>query len=327
LTLGEASVTDLPSRVRIAEEGPREAFQIVDAPIATADKIALVDALSATGVGQLQVASFVSPKRVPGWADAEAVVAGFAPRGGVAFTALWFNPQGLHRALAFRDRLSLGGSVTVAASEPFSRRNLNRDHAGQLEAMRAHVAEHRAAGVPITRVSVQAAFGCNFGGEVGAPQAMTALRDAMALAAETGCEVTRISLADTMGWANPRAVARLVGAVREAWPQADITLHLHDTRGLGIANALAGLRLGVTGFDAAVGGAGGCPFAGQPGAPGNIATEELVLLCEEMGIATGIDLEALIAAGHLLERILGRQLPSALLRGGSLAGFRARQAA
>jgi len=317
-------MTDLPRSVRITEEGPREGFQIAAAPVATADKIALIDALSATGAPRIQVASFVPPKRVPGWADADAVVAGFAPRPGVAYTALWFNPQGLRRALAFRDRLSVHGSITVAASEAFSLRNLNRDRAGQIAAQRENVAEHAAAGVPVTRVSVQAAFGCNFAGDIAPAQAVAAVADAMALAAQTGCAIGRIALADTMGWANPLLVERVVGEIRSRWPAQDVSLHLHDTRGLGIANALAGLRMGVDEFDAAVGGAGGCPFAGHPGAPGNIATEELVLLCEEMGIATGIDVDALIAAGHLAERVLGRSLPSALLRGGSLRAFRAK---
>lgn len=317
-------MSDLPRTVRITEEGPREGFQIAAAPVPTADKIALIDALSATGAPRIQVASFVSPKRVPGWADADAAVAGFAPRAGVSYTALWFNPQGLDRALAFRDRLTLYGSVTVAASEAFSLKNLNRDRAGQIAAQRETIAAHQAAGVKVSRVSVQAAFGCNFQGDIAPAQAIAAIGDAMALAGETGCAIERISLADTMGWANPLLIERVVAEVRARWPAQKVSLHLHDTRGLGIANALAGLRLGVDAFDAAVGGAGGCPFAGHPGAPGNIATEELVLLCEEMGIATGIDLDALIAAGHLAERILGRTLPSALLRGGSLTAFRAK---
>ncbi len=317
-------MSDLPRTVRIAEEGPREGFQIAATPVPTADKIALIDALSATGAPRIQVASFVSPKRVPGWADADAVVAGFTPRPGIAYTALWFNPQGLQRALAFQDRLSVYGSITVSASEAFSLRNLRRDRAGQIEAQRENVAEHLAAGVPVNRVSVQAAFGCNFQGEIPPATAIAAVADAMAVAAETGCAIERISLADTMGWANPLLIERVVGEVRSRWPEQKVSLHLHDTRGLGIANALAGLRMGVAEFDAAVGGAGGCPFAGHPGAPGNIATEELVMLCEEMGIATGIDIDALIEAGHLAEKILGRTLPSALLRGGSLTAFRAK---
>jgi hydroxymethylglutaryl-CoA lyase len=315
-------MSDLPAQVDITEEGPREGFQIEPGPIPTAEKIALIDALSATGVQRIQVASFVSPRIVPGWADAEAVVAGFAPRPGVEYTALWFNAAGLARAQAFADRLSVHGSITVTGSEAFTKKNLNRTHAEQLAAQRKHVATHKAAGVPITRISLQAAFGCNYSGAVPASQALAALRDAMAIAAETGCAIDKISLADSMGWANPVLVERLVGAVREAFPEPRVSLHLHDTRGLGIACAAAGLRLGVGLFDAAVAGLGGCPFAGHPGAPGNIATEELVFLCEEMGVATGIDLEALFEAARLAERIVGRRLPSNLLRGGGLAAFR-----
>jgi hydroxymethylglutaryl-CoA lyase len=129
-----------------------------------------------------------------------------------------------------------------------------------------------------------------------------------------------------MGWGTPLRIERTVGAVREAWPALTLALHLHDTRGLGIANAMAGLRLGIARFDTTVGGLGGCPFAGQPGAPGNICTEELALLCEEMGIATGVNLDALIEAGHLAEDIVGHRLPSELLRSGTLEAFRKRAA-
>ncbi|MCS6890608.1 MAG: hydroxymethylglutaryl-CoA lyase [Rhodovarius sp.] len=315
-------MTDLPVRIEITEEGPREGFQIEKGPIATADKIALIDALSAAHPPRMQIVSFVSPKLVPGWADAEAVAAGFTPRPGIAYTALWFNAQGLSRALAFRDRLSITGSITFAASEAFSRKNLNRGHAEQMAAQRALIATCRSAGVPVERIALQAAFGCNYAGDVEVAQAMAVLEDAMALAAEEGCAITKVTLADTMGWADPLHIERLVGAVRERWPNLAVALHLHDTRGLGIANALAGLRMGVAMFDAAVGGLGGCPFAGQPGAPGNIATEELVFLAHEMGIETGIDLDALLEAAALAERIVGRRLPSNLLHGGSLTRFR-----
>jgi hydroxymethylglutaryl-CoA lyase len=320
-------MTDLPSRVEIQEEGPREGFQIEPGPISTADKIALIDALSATGLGRIQVASFVNPKLVPGWADAEAVVAGFTPRPDVEYHALWFSPSGLQRALAFKDRLDIAGSITFSASETFSRQNLNRDQAGQIEAMRKNIAAHQAAGVPVTRISIQASFGCNFSGDVLPAKVVSALADGFALAEETGCTIERVSLADSMGWATPLRVERVLGAVRERWPDLKIVLHLHDTRGLGIACALSGLRMGITTFDAAVAGLGGCPFAAHPGAPGNIATEELVFLCEEMGIETGVNLEALLEAGALAERIVGRRLPSAMLRGGGLNHHRARVAA
>ncbi|WP_065755299.1 hydroxymethylglutaryl-CoA lyase [Bradyrhizobium paxllaeri] len=317
---------DLPDSVVITEEGPREGFQIEPGPIATADKIALIDALSACGLRRIQVGSFVNPKHVPGWADAEAVMQGFSPREGVEYSALWFNEGGLKRALAFEGKLALAGFISLSASEPFAIRNLNRDRAGQIEALSNYVRVHRQAGVPIAKIIVMAAFGCNFAGDVPPAKVVETVVDGLAIAREAGVDVRDVSLADSMGWATPRRVAAAVGAVRERWDDLRIALHLHDTRGQGIACAYEGLRLGVTAFDAAVAGLGGCPFAGQPGAPGNIATEELALLCEEMGISTGLDIEALIEAGRLAERIVGHRLPSAALRSGTLATFRRRAA-
>jgi hydroxymethylglutaryl-CoA lyase len=313
---------DFPKRVGIKEEGPREGFQIEKDPISTSDKIALIDALSACGLKHIQVASFVNAKHVPGWADAEAVVDGFNAGEGIAYSAIWFNEAGLRRALPFRGKLKLAGMIALSASEPFAQRNLNRDRAGQIDAMKAYVAAHRKTGVPIARIGIMASFGCNFAGDITADRVVDTVADAIAIAQEAGIEVPDVSLADSMGWATPRRVAAAVDAVRNRWPELRIALHLHDTRGQGIACAYEGLRLGVTSFDAAVAGLGGCPFAEQPGAPGNIATEELALLCEEMGISTGIDIPALIEAGRLAERIVGHRLPSAALRSGTLAQFR-----
>ncbi len=320
-------MADLPQHVEIHEEGPREGFQIEPGPIPSAEKIALIDALSETGLRHVQVCSFVSPRLVPGWADAEAVAGGFRPKPGIHYAALWFNESGMRRALAFRDRLAIAGSIALSASDAFSRKNLNRGHAENLEAMRKQTAVHQEAGVPVTRIGVMAAFGCNYQGDITPGQVVRTVADGLAIAAEAGVAVTDVSLADTMGWATPIRIERGVGAVRERWPALRIGLHLHDTRGLAVANAHAGLRLGVTRFDSTVGGLGGCPFAGQKGAAGNICTEELALLCEEMGIETGIDLDALIEVGRLAERIVGHPLPSELLRAGSLAAFRRRVAA
>ena len=320
-------MSDLPNRILITEEGPREGFQIEPGPIASADKIALIDALSATGLSHIQICSFVSPQLVPGWADAEQVAAGFSPRAGVEYTALWFNEKGLNRALAYQHKLTLSGSISLAASDAFSRKNLNRDHAGNLEAMRVQTQAHLKAGVPVTRIGVMAAFGCNFAGDIAPAQVLATVADGLELAAEAGVTIEELSLADTMGWATPARIEKLVGAVRERWPELQLKLHLHDTRGLGIANAHTGLRLGVERFDTTVAGLGGCPFAAHKGAPGNIATEELVLLAEEMGISTGVDLDALLEVAQMAERIVGHQLPSAALRGGSLTGFRAKAAA
>ncbi len=315
-------MSDVPARVEINEEGPREGFQIEPGPIATDDKVRLIEALAGTGVGHIQACSFVNPKLVPGWADADLVLERLAPKDGVELTALWFNAKGLDRALAFAGKLTLNGSIALAASEAFSRKNLNRSREDNLAAMRAQTALHQSKGIPVTRVGVMAAFGCNFQGEVTGESVLDTVADGLSIATEAGADISEISLSDTMGWAVPPRIERVVGAVRERWPDKRIRLHLHDTRGMAIANALAGLRLGVDMFDSTVGGLGGCPFAAHKGAAGNICTEELVMLCEEMGIETGIDVDALIEAGRLAEEIVGHPLPSELLHAGSLRAAR-----
>jgi hydroxymethylglutaryl-CoA lyase len=315
-------MTDLPKHVDIHEEGPREGFQIEPGPISTGQKIRLIEALADTGLHHIQACSFVSPRIVSGWADAEDVIAGFKPRPGVHYTALWFNANGLNRALAFRDKLTITGSIALTASEAFTQKNLHRSHAENVEAMRKQTALHLENGVPVTRVGVMAAFGCNYQGDISPAQVVRTLEDGFAIAAEAGARIEVISLADTMGWATPPRIERVLGEVRNRWPDKQLSLHLHDTRGLAVANAHAGLRMGVTRYDSTVGGLGGCPFAGQKGAAGNICTEELVLLCEEMGISTGVDLDKLIEVGRMAEEIVGHVLPSELIHAGSLDAFR-----
>jgi isopropylmalate/homocitrate/citramalate synthase len=319
-------MTDLPKYVDIHEEGPREGFQIEPGPISTADKIRLIEELSQTGLRHIQVCSFVSARLVPGWADAEAVVAGFAAKPGIDYTALWFNASGLERALAFRGKLTISGAIALSASDAFTRKNLNRSHSDNVEAMRKQTALHLAHGVVVSRVGVMAAFGCNYQGDIAPAQVLRTLEDGLAIAAEAGAQITQFSLADTMGWATPARIERVLGEVRARWPDKLLSLHLHDTRGLAVANAHAGLGMGVSRFDATVGGLGGCPFAGQKGAAGNICTEELVLLCEEMGIATGVDLDKLIEVGRIAEGIVGHQLPGELIHAGSLNAFRRKAA-
>ncbi len=312
----------MPRAIEIHEEGPREGFQIEPGPISTADKIRLIEALTQTGLRGIQICSFVNPKVVPGWADADEVAGGFKPLPGVHYTALWFNDKGLERALALRARLTLEGSISLTASDAFTRKNLHRSHQENLEAMRKQTALHLSKGVPVSRIGVMAAFGCNYQGDIAPEQVVSTLEDGFAIADGAGVVIDKLSLSDTMGWATPLRVERVVGEVRDRWPDQQISLHLHDTRGLAVANAYAGLRLGVASFDATVGGLGGCPFAGHKGAAGNISTEELVLLCEEMGIDTGVDLDALIEVGRMAETIVGHQLPGELLHAGSLAAFR-----
>jgi hydroxymethylglutaryl-CoA lyase len=314
-------MTDIPKTVRISEEGPREGFQIEKGPIATARKIELINALSGTGIDHMQIVSFVNPKAVPGMADADAVVEGININPDVAYTALWLNERGFERAL-MHDRLALAGSITLVASEKFSKRNQNRTAAEQLAGQHAIVGKYKAAGVPVERGMIMAAFGCNFEGDVPVSRVVSLVQQILDVAKEHGVTLKYISLADTMAWANPLAIKRVVGALRERWPDVDFALHLHDTRGMAVANAFAGLEMGIKRFDAAVAGLGGCPFAGHAGAAGNICTEDLVFMCNEMGIATGIDLDALIECAKLAEDIVGHPLPGSVMKGGTLKRFR-----
>ena len=317
-------MSDLPSHVNIHEEGPREGFQIEPGPISTADKIRLIEALGETGLKHIQVCSFVNQRLVPGWADAEAVVAGFKATPGITYTGLWFNANGLERALAFRDKLTIRGAIALTASEGFTRKNLNRSHAENVAAMRKQTALHLEKGVPVKRIGVMAAFGCNYEGDVEPKHVVTVLQKVEQKANACGSRLGGISLADTMGWANPLQIKRLVGTVRDRWPSTPIKLHLHDTRALAVANVLAAMEVGIDYFDTAVAGMGGCPFAAHKGAAGNVTTEDVVFLCQELGVETGIDLDKMIEAGQLAERVVGHPLPGKLKSVGNLQTYRAR---
>ncbi len=315
-------MSDLPAKVHITEEGPREGFQIEKGPIATARKIELIDALAQTGLDCIQIVSFVNPKNVPGMADADDVVAGIAPKPDVAYTALWLNEKGFERALR-HNRLTNSGTIQLAASEKFSKRNQNRDAAQQLAAQHTIVEMYKAAKIPVERGSIMAAFGCNFAGDIPISHLVALVGQILGVACEHGVTLDYITLADTMAWATPLSIKRVVGSLRERWPELDIALHLHDTRGMAIANAYAGLEMGVTRFDSSVAGLGGCPFAGHAGAAGNVCTEDLVFMCNELGIVTGVDLDALIDCAKLAEDVVGHPLPGSVMKGGTLAKYRA----
>ena len=317
-------MSDLPKSIEIHEEGPREGFQIEPGPISTADKIAFINVLSQTGLQEIQIASFVNPKRVPGWADAEEVVAGVEKRDGVRYTGLWLNEKGLLRALD-AEGLTLKGSISNVTSEAFMIRNTNRDKAQNRTVQVNQIETYKEHGIPMYRGGVMAAFGCNFEGEIPVSRVLATVEEIMDIADETNSPIKVISLADTMGWATPMSIKHIVGAVRERWPDLQVALHLHDTRGMGIANVYAGLEMGVSLFDSSVAGLGGCPFAGSHGKPaaGNVCTEDIVFMCAEMGIETGVDLERLIDAAEMAERIVGHDLPGSVKRGGSLDKLRA----
>lgn len=288
----------LPSRITIVEVGPRDGLQNEAAPIETADKIAFVNALSEAGHRVIEVSAFVSPKWIPQMADAAQVFAGIARRPGTRYTALVPNPIGLQRAVDARvDEIA----VFAAASEAFSRHNINQSIGESLETYREVCAGARERNLPV-RAYVSTAFGCPYEGRVD-PAAVT--RVAAELIAMGAYQV---AISDTIGIAHPGQVPIVVTAVASAVPIERIALHFHDTRGMALANVLASLPLGVTTFDASAGGLGGCPYA--PGATGNLATEDLLYMLDGLGIETGVNIAKVLAASRLVEKRLGHPLAS-----------------
>lgn len=312
---------DLPKRVTINEEGPREGFQSEKGFIPVSEKVRLVEALAETGLKHIACVSYVNPKRVPTMADAEEVAAAIRQRPGVEYAALYLNQQGLERALS--GPLSVKGSVRITASETFSRKNIGKSIADSLLEQRRSLKTLKDRGESIEWGVVLGAFGCNYEGDLSTELILQRVRSVLDEADLAGFKLNGIKLTDAMGWATPTLVYRLVDAIRSTWPDLAIGLHLHDTRGTGLPSAFAGLQLGVTEFDSSIAGLGGCPFAAAEGAAGNICTEDFAFLCEEMGISTGLDIEHLIEVAKIAEQIVGRPLPGHLMRGGTLA--RARQ--
>lgn len=314
-------MSNLPQSVDIHEEGPREGFQIEPASISTSTKVSLIEALAETGVKQIDCLALVNPKRVPGWADADEVARMIRKKPGVRYTGLWLNMQGLQRAAGLP--VDIVGVIRVTASETFCIRNTNRNHAQTLDEQRNWLDFYRKNAIALEWGYVMTAFGCNYEGEVAPAKVLAMIQDLHNLAEEFGFALPGVTLADTVGMGTPLTVERLVDQVRNRWPDLGLGTHLHDTRGTGLANAAAALRLGVRQFDTTVGGLGGCPFAASKGAPGNICTEDFVYMCEEMGIDTGIDLPALVECARMAERIVGHPLQGKVMK----AGLRPRAAA
>jgi hydroxymethylglutaryl-CoA lyase len=311
----------LPKRIVIHELGPREGMQIEKNPIDTSEKVRLVDMLSECRFHEIEVTSFVSPKWVPQMADAEQVVAGIQRAEGTRYTAIYLNTQGLQRAV-MTGKLDVEGSLSITASEAFSKKNTNRSIAETLAETEKRIEGFQRFGIRPHEVSVMAAFGCNYEGDIAPDHVVGLVAQLMDLAEQNQYDISMIQLADTMGWANPEAIRRLVGKIQDRWPTRRINLHLHDTRGMGLMNAFAALEMGVDDFDSAVAGLGGCPYAGFKDAPGNIATEDLVHMCHELGIETGVDLERLLDIAREAERIVGHPLPGKVMRGGHLDSYR-----
>ena len=292
----------VPGRVTVVEVGPRDGLQNEKAPIPTADKIAFVDGLSAAGHSVIEVTAFVSPKWVPQMADAQEVFAKITRQPGVRYTALVPNRAGLERAIAAG---VTEVAIFAAASETFSRRNINQSIDESLEAYRIVCDDARAAGVRV-RGYLSTCFFCPFEGAV-APS-----RVASIAARLFDLGVFEVAVSDTIGAAHPGQVAVVLDAVSRHVPLAQIALHFHDTRGTALANVLAGLDYGVTTFDSSAGGLGGCPYA--PGAAGNLATEDLLYMLNGLGIDTGVSIDAVASASRFIETKLDHALPSRFLQ-------------
>jgi hydroxymethylglutaryl-CoA lyase len=295
--------------IQIVEVGPRDGLQNEPDIVSTADKLAMIGAMIDAGVRRLEVASFVHPQRVPQMADAEAVIAGLPDRDDVSYIGLTLNKRGVLRALATREGGRRGvdeiGCVIVA-TDTFGQKNQGQTVAEGIAEASEMIRFAKAEGL-IAQVTISAAFGCPFEGDV-PPQRIVDIAKAVLEAGPA-----EIALADTIGVGVPSQVTDLYGRLGQFVP-GDVRLraHFHNTRGTGIANAWAAIQAGVTTLDASLGGLGGCPFA--PKATGNIATEELIYLAQQSGIGHGMNLDAVIAANRWMAGLLGRELPSLVAR-------------
>ena len=294
----------MPEFVEIVDVSPRDGLQSQPALVSTEDKLALINRLIDAGVRRMEVASFVNPKRVPQMADAEQVVSGLPQRDDVRFIGLVLNPRGFERAAA----CGIGEiNCAVVASDAFNQRNQGATTEETMAVIEALTKQAQAAGMDMG-VTISAAFGCPFEGEV--PKERVA-RLAQRLAA-LGYE--EISLADTIGAAGPSDVTALLRRLRQLEPELRLRCHFHNTRNTAVANAYAALQEGVRSFDASCGGVGGCPFA--PAATGNVGTEDLLYMINRMGLETGIDITKIIATAKWLEGPLQTTMPAMVTRAG-----------
>jgi hydroxymethylglutaryl-CoA lyase len=296
----------LPERVQVREVGPRDGFQNEPEVLATSDKVRLIELLGASGLGRIEVTSFVRPDLIPQLADAEEVLEAIDLPPDVSVSVLIPNERGLERALGHRARFQEVNGF-LSASETHNQNNVNRSVAESLDGLERMFARAGQEGLRCEGV-ISTSFGCPYEGHVPVKRVLE-LADALA---EAGCQ--EVAFGDTTGMANPVQVREFFAAAFEALPDVELTAHFHNTRGQGLANVLAALEAGVESFESSFGELGGCPV--PAGATGNIATEDLVSMLHEMGIHTGVDLPALIEASRAVQGVLGRSLGSHVLSAG-----------
>ena len=299
-------MADLPSTVRIREVGPRDGFQNEPEVIPTEAKVRLIGMLAASGLKRLEVTSFVRADVIPQLADAEDVLDAVERPDGVAYSVLIPNERGLERALPKRDRFD-EVNLFLSASETHNRKNVNRSVEESLSGIERVVATALAEELRCEGV-ISVSFGCPYEGEV-PRERVFGIAERLAAA---GC--AEVAFGDTTGMANPRQVGEFFAEARERLPGVELTAHFHNTRGQGLANVLATLEQGIDSFESSFGELGGCPV--PPGATGNISSEDLVSMLEEMGVETGIDLAALLAASRAAQEVLGRPLGAHVLTAG-----------
>lgn len=296
-------------RIYINDVGVRDGFQIEKSFIPTETKIAFIDQISKTGLAKIEATSFVHPKFVPNMADAETVLANIQRVAGVRYTALTPNIKGMERAIACHqsgapiDEMNL----FMSASETHNMANVKRTTAQSLQDFTEMVPMAKRVGIR-TNGTVSTSFGCPFEGAVSEARVMEIAETYLTIGFDS------LTFADTTGMANPRQVERMMRDAKQRFPDTEITLHFHNTRGMGLANVVAGIAAGVVHYDASIAGLGGCPFA--PGATGNICTEDLVNMLQDMGLDTGIDLDKLLAAAVKIPAIVGHDVPGQVMKAG-----------
>lgn len=294
--------SSVPEQVTVYEVGPRDGLQNEARPVPTADKIAMINALSRSGLRHIEITSFVNPKWIPQLADASDVARGIDRVPGVSYSCLVPNRKGLEGALAAGMREV---AIFLSASETHNRKNVNKSIAQTLQAFTEVVGPAREAGARV-RAYVSTVYGCPYEGPVEVDRVVELAEKLRAL----GCY--QVSLGDTIGVATPRQVEQVLTRVFSVCPRQEVAVHFHDTRGTALANILCALELGVSTIDSALGGLGGCPYA--PGASGNVATEDVVYMLHGMGVHTGVNLEALVDCSRQVSTWLGHELPSKYLK-------------
>ncbi|SES88384.1 hydroxymethylglutaryl-CoA lyase [Stigmatella erecta] len=292
----------LPKQVDVYEVGPRDGLQNELRTLPTRDKARLVEALVAAGEKRIEVTSFVSPKWIPQLSDAEELLRLVGRKPGVVFSALVPNLKGLQRA---REAGLQEAAVFISASEAHSKKNINKSIAEALEASREVATAAAQMGMRV-RGYLSTVWGCPYEGEVPVERVVDICRQLVDMG------LYQLSLGDTIGVGTPRQTEEILSALLKYIPLEKLALHLHDTRGTALANALVGLSAGITTFDASIGGLGGCPYA--PGAAGNLATEDAVFMFQGMGVETGIHLDRLVEAGELAQELIGRKLAGKFLQ-------------